>query len=139
MYSNKLDSTFESMVPSSVSLHSSPRHCQLSCANEFSLNLLAIFNTTYLSKPTMEREARFGIYRYGISHKRIPTQGIKSMKDTMLNSPNGKKLYICTKFLKRIKVSISHHIHTLDWRLISYISYMHIFNLAKKYLSFKNL
>ena len=32
---------------------------------------------------------------------------------------------VCTEFLKRIKVSISHHTDTPDWKLISYISYIY--------------
>ena len=35
---------------------------------------------------------------------------------------------ICTEFLKRIKVSISHHTDTPDLKLISYISYIYIFS-----------
>ena len=37
-------------------------------------------------------------------------------------------LDICTEFLKRKKVSISHHTDTPDWRLISYNSYLYIFS-----------
>ena len=39
--------------------------------------------------------------------------------------------FICTEFLKRIKVSISHHTGTPDWKLISYISYIYIFSPTK--------
>ena len=39
--------------------------------------------------------------------------------------------FICTEFLKRIKVSISHHTDTPDWKLISYISYIYIFSPTK--------
>ena len=34
-------------------------------------------------------------------------------------------IYLCTEFLKRIKVSISHQTDTPDWKLISYISYIY--------------
>ena len=34
----------------------------------------------------------------------------------------------CNEFLKRIKISISHHTDTPDWKLIWYISYIYIFS-----------